>query len=264
VRPADGIDAFMRAPEGTYVTGRNWLYYCADAGFYGQIYWGTPEPTDIEKLLAVWVVERRAGAASYVSLVDARQLQAATSDAFAMVASDVASGQKELGIKLQRQALVRPQGVIGAVVTGFYGTFEHAYPVEVFDDLDAALAWLGRPEMAPAVTQLAERAVAEDAMVRALRLHLAGALRQATLPSAARALAVSERTLQRRLREAGTTFQDELTAARVRAAEELLLDADRKLTAIAVEVGCATLQHFSALFRRATGVSPSAWRARRR
>ncbi len=33
-----------------------------------------------------------------------------------------------------------------------------------------------------------------------------------------------------------------------------------KLTAVAVEVGCASLQHFSSLFRKLVGESPSTWR----
>ena len=44
----------------------------------------------------------------------------------------------------------------------------------------------------------------------------------------------------------------------------LLLESDAKLTSVAVEVGCASLQHFSSLFRKLTGESPSAWRARHR
>jgi len=42
----------------------------------------------------------------------------------------------------------------------------------------------------------------------------------------------------------------------------LLADTDHKITSIAFEVGCASLQHFSTLFRKATGVAPSEWRAR--
>jgi transcriptional regulator GlxA family with amidase domain len=73
---------------------------------------------------------------------------------------------------------------------------------------------------------------------------------------------VSQRTLQRRLCAAGTTFKDELLRARVRAAQTLMLTSEDNLTAIALEVGCASLQHYSALFRRLIGVSPSAWRKR--
>ena len=42
----------------------------------------------------------------------------------------------------------------------------------------------------------------------------------------------------------------------------MLVDGNAPLTAIAFDVGCASLQHFSALFRRRTQESPSAFRAR--
>jgi AraC-like DNA-binding protein len=77
-------------------------------------------------------------------------------------------------------------------------------------------------------------------------------------------LGISERTLQRKLGEAGTGYLNELAEARVRAARRLLLESDAPLTAIAYDVGCASLQHFSALFRKRTGESPSAFRRKRR
>jgi AraC-like DNA-binding protein len=43
----------------------------------------------------------------------------------------------------------------------------------------------------------------------------------------------------------------------------LLADTDSALTEIAYDVGCASPQHFSTLFRRVSGVAPSTWRARR-
>jgi AraC-like DNA-binding protein len=75
---------------------------------------------------------------------------------------------------------------------------------------------------------------------------------------------VSERTLQRKLGELGTTFQHELSEARVRVAKRLLIDSEAPVTNIALDVGCASLQHFSALFRKHEGESPSTFRKRRR
>jgi AraC-like DNA-binding protein len=81
------------------------------------------------------------------------------------------------------------------------------------------------------------------------------------LPAVAKALGMSARTLQRHLAEHGTSFQLEMNAAQVRIAQRLLSDGDANLSSIATEVGCASLQHFSALFHRVTGERPSAWRA---
>ncbi len=75
---------------------------------------------------------------------------------------------------------------------------------------------------------------------------------------------MSERTLQRRLKEEDTSFQAELNNVQMRTAQQLLLETDMKLTAVAVEVGCASLQHFSSLFRKLVGESPSTWREQHR
>ena len=75
---------------------------------------------------------------------------------------------------------------------------------------------------------------------------------------------MSERTLQRRLRDADTSYQDQLNQARIRAAQKLLLDTDTPITTIALEVGCSSPQHFSALFRRLVGETPSDYRLSRR
>jgi transcriptional regulator GlxA family with amidase domain len=60
----------------------------------------------------------------------------------------------------------------------------------------------------------------------------------------------------------GSTFRHELGLARVRAAQTLLRESSASLTEIALEVGCATPQSFSTLFRRVVGTSPREWRAR--
>ena len=65
------------------------------------------------------------------------------------------------------------------------------------------------------------------------------------------------------VRDGGTSFQLELDAARVRLAKRLLVESDSSLTEIAYDVGCASPQHFSTLFRRVVGAPPSAWRAER-
>jgi AraC-like DNA-binding protein len=80
----------------------------------------------------------------------------------------------------------------------------------------------------------------------------------------AAALGVSARSLQDRLQRSGSSFRVELHAARVLAAKALLAETPQKLTAIALEVGYSSLQHFSTRFRKATGLTPSEWRARAR
>jgi AraC-like DNA-binding protein len=170
---------------------------------------------------------------------------------------------------VRRQALVRPEGMAGAVVGGFYSLVSSGYPTRAFADAHEALAWLGRPEaearaLMNELNDLVMQQMGQHPLLGELHRVLRHRLVDASLADVARELGMSERTLQRRLREAGTSFQAELNTVQVRTAQTLLLESDAKLTSVAVEVGCASLQHFSSLFRKMTGESPSAWRARHR
>jgi AraC-like DNA-binding protein len=55
-----------------------------------------------------------------------------------------------------------------------------------------------------------------------------------------------------------------LSRVRLAEAERRLRETDEPVTAIALDVGFVSPQHFSTHFRRARGLSPSAWRARQR
>jgi AraC family transcriptional activator FtrA len=82
-----------------------------------------------------------------------------------------------------------------------------------------------------------------------------------TVEGCAAALHTSERTMQRRLREAGTSFGEQLRRARVGAAWELLRFSDLKIDAIAARVGLGTASRMSAVFRTDMGVTPTQFRA---
>ena len=134
-----------------------------------------------------------------------------------------------------------------------------------------ALAWLGADAgWGPLLDGLVARASATPDEVRALRRALDAFLGDPdgadgpSLEGLAQRLGTTARTLQRRLKAEGTTFRRELAAAQVRAAERWLRDTDEPVSRIAYEVGCATPQHLSTLFKRATGLTPTAYRARER
>ena len=87
---------------------------------------------------------------------------------------------------------------------------------------------------------------------------------RATPAEAARGLALSTRSLQRRLAEKKTSFRQELDGARVRLAQELLREGDTSITEVAIHVGLTSPQHLSTLFRKLGHPNPSEWRARAR
>lgn len=80
------------------------------------------------------------------------------------------------------------------------------------------------------------------------------------IESAARSLDTSVRTLQRELNREGTDFRTVTSMVRTRRAVELLRHSDASVTQISNAFGYSAPAHFARAFRKATGVSPSAFR----
>jgi AraC-like DNA-binding protein len=98
---------------------------------------------------------------------------------------------------------------------------------------------------------------------RAVRVRLRGLLPQgrADAPTLARTLGLSERTLRRRLRDAGRSFQEIVDGFREAEAERLLSGPAAALSDVAFRLGFSDQSAFTRAFRRWKGVPPSAWAA---
>jgi len=83
----------------------------------------------------------------------------------------------------------------------------------------------------------------------------------ATLAGVAEAIAMAPRTLQRRLSEAGTTFQQVLDSTRKSLAADYIGQPDLSLTEIAFLLGFSEQSGFSHAFRDWYGQSPASYRA---
>ena len=77
------------------------------------------------------------------------------------------------------------------------------------------------------------------------------------------ALGMSERSLHRRLREIGQSYQGVVDVFRREEAERLLLDGRVDMAEIAHRLGFADQSAFSRAFRRWTQMAPRAWLAQR-
>jgi AraC-like DNA-binding protein len=71
---------------------------------------------------------------------------------------------------------------------------------------------------------------------------------------------MSERTLQRRLTEAGVSYSQLVDEARLTAASRYLSDPQIKVIDVAMELGFSDAANFTRAFRRWTGVAPSQFR----
>ena len=264
LRLEQDIDAFVRDPLGRYVMGPGWLHFCATPTLWGATLWGRAEQQNLTSLFDL--VERTIEqAGEHVSLLDIRGLEHVDLASFGLIGRYMSRHRATLASRVIRHAVIRAEGVLGAVVSGSYEIFAAPYPVSLFTDFDQALAWLDPPldaAVRDSVARLCESAAGVPSLLTQLHGVLGTDLDNADLARAAARLGITARTLQRRLQALGTSFRAELDITRIREAQRRMLHSDCPLTEVAVDLGFSSLQNFSRQFRRVVGEAPSAWRQR--
>jgi AraC-like DNA-binding protein len=102
----------------------------------------------------------------------------------------------------------------------------------------------------------------EDKLLAAIRKTIAEAMREGvpTLERIAKTLALSERSLERRLKERGTNFKKLVEDTRRRFAANYLKDREHTLTQIAFLLGYSEVSAFNRAFKRWTGATPLKFR----
>lgn len=264
LEPAQSLARFMDAPVGRFWPGDSFFYWCASPTLFGFSLWGRPRAADIQRLCAALLVELGPHAQPHRSLVDASLVEEVDPAAFEVLQRYVKQHRAALAKRVTKLALVRPSGLVGAVVAGFYAVLDSPYPTRDFAELEPALGWL---EVDGALAQPISSRRAElsgvSPLLAQLRSVLAASGPRAEVAEVAKRLALSSRTLQRRLGALGTSFQKELLAHRLRAAQVALRDSDQPITSISLEAGFSTPQHFSAAFRKVTGLTPTQFRSRK-
>ena len=141
--PAASVDDFSAAYEGRYSVGRGWVHFCAHGGLFGIVFFGRPGGDDVERLVRSLKVELQPNVAPHRSLVDARRLEGVDAGAFQSLYRYVREQSAALRRQVTQLALVRPEGLQGAVVAGFYSVLDPPYPVKIFADPRGGLEWLG-------------------------------------------------------------------------------------------------------------------------
>jgi AraC-like DNA-binding protein len=262
---ARDIDTFLEDPVGHYLRRPGFTYWYPRAGLTGFGLFGCPNEHEIKELNRVMDVVLAPRADAHMSIVDASRLTGVELDAFVAMSAYLARRQEAFRNLIQRQALIRPSGLIGATVAGFYAVTPAKYPVKIFDNLADGMAWLEVPQsqhLAATLTSLCQAGNAVDRVLLELRSYLRSNLTPVTLARAADRMHMTERTLQRKLERCGTCFQTEVNASRIWLAKRLMLQGRASLSEISRKVHCHSPQHFSAMFRKVTGEAPSSWRDR--
>jgi AraC-like DNA-binding protein len=255
------LPEFLAGSEAASVVLDAMLYFRTASGLTGYVVW--EDPSDEELATLARLIEASLDRAPHPTLVDGRQLSSPPVRLFEYMQRFIPAKRAQLEATVHRLAIVRAPDLSAAAALGYCQLMGLPYPFRSFDDLAPALAWLGQE--APAdLAALLNAHIAEargvPPLLYRLRQHIQAALPRPDIAQIATRLALSERTLMRRLAEHGTTFGDEVARTRVAYAQRLLEQTDAPVETIARRVGCASLSSFSILFRKWQGTSPTAYR----
>lgn len=202
--------------------------------------------------------------AGHVSIVDCRALESVDTLALSTLLAYLTRRRHAWGANVDRQAVLHPDGFVGAVVAGALHVIRPPYPFACFQGDGAdAFAWGGVPELWGAVEALRAQRLARSPITQSVRAVLE-AYGLVGVAEVARALGVSQRTLQRRLGQAGTSFREERERYLDLEIEKLLAGTELDLEAIAAHVGLSSASNLVAHFRATHGTTPGAWRSHRR
>jgi AraC-like DNA-binding protein len=253
--PADLFDA---GDDPRCYFGRRFVAWAFDARLGGYAASGYPDGEDAAEFVRVLDLGRAWERRTSSLILDFRELTGIHPDAFERVRAYLLGGAE---LVHPDSVIVRPAGMLGAVVAGFHSVVGDRQKPVVGSLADACRHHAREDAIAPLEALARLRDV--GGLVDQLRGLLASDLAPASVDDVAAALALSPRTLQDHLRRAGTTFRDELATARLARAKRLV-DAHVKLTAVAHEVGFSSSQQFATWFKRHVGQTPSEWRRRPR
>jgi AraC-like DNA-binding protein len=260
--PASSLASYSAKPAGKWWAGPSFIAWCAEPELFGFTLFGQPNADALTKLVAALKVELGPNARPHASLVDASLVQVADPAAFEVLQRYVVSHLAQLRERVTKLALVRPGGLPGAVVAGFFSVLESPYPTQVVTEVADGLRWLGADaKWAGELEALRTSASGVAPLVLQVRAALAAARGGASIAEIAKALSMSSRTLQRRLGLLGTSFVKESSEQRLQSAAVALATTDAAVTSIALEAGFSTSQAFSAAFRRFSGKTPGAFRS---
>ena len=244
---------------------RHFLCWGTREGLGGHAVWGAPDRGDAERFVATLEeLLARPDLHPRRLIADFRGLVSVDRDAFGHVRDHVRRNRERIVALGIREAVLRPEGLVGSIVAGFYEVVTKPVEGRTFTEAAPALAWLGHPDAGELFSRI-EAVQAEGAgagPILGKLVALLDATPSLSLRDAARGVRLSTRSLQRYLGIAGRSFREVQAEARLRRARELLAG-DAKLLAIALEVGFASAQHFATWFKQQTGETPAEWRLAR-
>jgi AraC-like DNA-binding protein len=257
--PALSIREIAEGARG-YCSQRVWLYATLSDTVHAYAIWGVPDAEELGSLFELWDTSfGQMGRHSI--LADLRGLDVVNPRAFAAFLNYFRTRADSLRAMIDDSCVVISASLAGTVAAGFFGILPAPFPFTTTTDLSVAATRLKlSEENLVEYEAIRKRIQEEDSLSTGLRRLLEEDLLEPDPAILAKRLGLSPRSLQRRLSELGTSFSEQLGAARIARAKSLLEQTNDPMTQIAFAVGFGSLEHFSRSFRARVGTTPSAYR----
>ena len=247
-----------------FLLGENWVYGAHSTGVFYLVLGGHPSAADMHAL--VRVMTRELARQPHRTLVDVSQLSVIFPETFQILVRYFAEHRDALSKAVTEVAVVLPRGMARATVAGFFSVAPQPFPVGLHTSLrEAAAAFCSShaESFGATVTHALQLQREGRSVLSRASEQLRSASPSPTCSEVARSLGMSERSLQRHLRLAGATYSQLQRAARLGSAKERLATSQQSVTEIAADFGFSSSQHFTTLFKRAFGVTPSQFRQKK-
>jgi AraC-like DNA-binding protein len=262
--PLVDLATFIRAPLGNCHVSTSWLIWGVDESLAMCSVFGPMGEKALTDLFAGIDAVMHCTVDKLDVLSDATlaQIKDVGSVGLSLLYRYTNEHKDRLSERIRHHAITATETPGGAFLGGLGEINEARHPWRVMSSIEEALAWFGREDRAQLARALADL-IADARRGGALILQIRERLRRSpslSINELARPLGMSVRALQRACKEHGTSFREIQRETLLERARELLLDSELKIAGIAHELGLRSRSHFVALFRDATGMSPSAFR----
>ncbi len=265
MRAADSVSDFLRDPIGKWVLAApTVLVFCAHPELCGAVVWGRPPVESAHAMLEAFHYRHPKMSERFDVVLDGSGIDVLDPDTLACVVGWLRERREELARRVRMQVGVVSDSFVSITLTGILPILGETHPFRLSRDRTEALMSLGE-DNGPVAATLDEAVVAargESYDLRRLRELLRADPARATIDGSARSLALSPRTLQRILENAGTSYREELRAARLAVALPMLIHGDAKIAVIAGRVGLSE-RALTELVRRDKGTTPGALREKK-
>ena len=122
--PARDRDDFIRDPVGRYVVLPSGLVFCMEVATRGFALWGAPSPDEVRTILAVFrEIFRQGRLGPWRCLAHFKKVAYARPDLYPIAIEWFSTNVLDGADHLTSLAIVRPEGLVGMILTGFRSVF---------------------------------------------------------------------------------------------------------------------------------------------